>query len=174
MADVPDGIVLKRDRDLEGREWQGWVRRGLLALVAALSIAALANVFGQMPETARASSSVADLSIIAPTRLRGGLLWQGRFEIDAREEIKDARLVLGTAWAKEHTINTIEPSPLGEASANGDLSLDLGHIRAGHHYILFMDFQTNPTSLGSQKRTTDLYDGDTHLLAIEQDQIIFP
>jgi hypothetical protein len=35
MADVPDAIVLKRDRDLEGRQTDIWVPRVVMALVAA-------------------------------------------------------------------------------------------------------------------------------------------
>jgi hypothetical protein len=174
MADIPDTVVLRRDLELRGREWHIWIRRGLVGLFAAISIAALANVFGQATEKVRASGPVADLTLDAPTTVRGGLLWQARFEIDAKTEVKDARLVLGRAWATGHTINTIEPSPIGEASAGGDLSFDLGHIRAGRHYTLFMDFQTNPTFFGVQHRTTDLYDGDTHLLSIDQSVTTFP
>ena len=35
MADIPDSIVLKRDRDLDGRRREIWIRRGILALLAA-------------------------------------------------------------------------------------------------------------------------------------------
>jgi hypothetical protein len=174
VADIPDSIVLKRDRDLEGRGWHLWVRRGLLALVAALSIAAFANVFGQTSDTASASAPGVQLRLKAPTSLRGGLLWQAQFRIDATRELKDARLVLGKNWAAGQTINTIEPSPIGEASSNGDLSFDLGHVRAGSRYILYMDFQTNPTTFGTRPRTTTLYDGQTRLLSIDQSVTVYP
>ena len=174
MADIPDTIVLKRDRDLDGRTWHIWVRRGLLALIAAFSILGLANVFGQTAETATSRGPGVELHLTAPTSVRGGLLWQARFEIDAVNEIKDARLELGEGWGSGQTINTIEPSPLGRASSNGNLSFDLGHIRAGKRYVLYMDFQTNPTTLGTRTRTTDLYDGETHLLSLDQHIAIFP
>ncbi len=174
MADIPDALVLKRDRDLSGREWHIWVRRGLLLLVGALVIAALANVFGQRPATARATAPAAALSVYAPTHLRGGLLWQARFHIDARLEIKDAILVLGPGWLEGTTVNTIEPSPVGEASDDGRLSLDLGHIPAGRKYLLFMDFQVNPTNVGRRDRTVELFDGTTRLLALDQTVTIFP
>jgi hypothetical protein len=173
MADVPDTIVLKRDRELEGREWNIWLRRGILTLIGALSIAALLNVFGQRTVTARADSPVADLTLDAPTTLRAGVLWQARFTIHAKQEIKDARLVLG-GWARGQTINTIEPSPIGEASVDGRVGFDLGHVRVGHRYVLFMNFQTNPTYFGNARRTTDLYDGSTHLLAIDQSTTTYP
>ena len=39
MADAPDGIVLRRHRDLEGRRWHVHVRRGLIAVVTLASLA---------------------------------------------------------------------------------------------------------------------------------------
>ncbi|HEX9417207.1 MAG TPA: hypothetical protein VF895_10940 [Gaiellaceae bacterium] len=174
MADIPDTIVLKRDRDMEGRGKDLWIRRTLMFLIAALSIAALANVFGQRPSTAHASAGAASLSVSAPTSVRGGLLWQARFEITAHQEVEDAILVLGTGWIDGNTVNTIEPSPVGEASDNGKLSLDLGHISAGRKYLLFMDFQTNPTTVGERSRTLALYDGKTRLLGIDQSVTVFP
>jgi hypothetical protein len=106
--------------------------------------------------------------------LRSGLLWEARFEIRASRELKDAILVLGTGWAEGMSINTVEPSPLGEASDDGKLSFDLGHIPAGRKYLLFMQFQTNPTNVGHRPRTADLYDGKTHLLGIDQTVTVFP
>jgi len=49
VADIPDTIVLRRHRDLQGRRNDVWFRRGLLALTAAIPILALFNVFGQRP-----------------------------------------------------------------------------------------------------------------------------
>jgi hypothetical protein len=52
---APDLIVLARDRDLAGREWEAWVRRGLFALVCAVALLALLNVFGRRPAAMRSS-----------------------------------------------------------------------------------------------------------------------
>jgi hypothetical protein len=175
MADVPDTLVLKRDRDLEGRRNEIWVRRALLGLVAAVPLAALFNVFGQHAQTTTLVAPAASLKINAPTHLRGGLLYQARFHVTAREELKDAYLVLGTGWAEGMTINTIEPSPVSEASNNGRISLELGHIPAGESYILFTDFQVNPTNVGfGRRQTVWLMDGKTRLIAYHRDVDIFP
>jgi hypothetical protein len=171
---APDEIVLTRDRDLKGREHQIWIRRGLMVLVAVVPLLALFNVFGQRPGTSKATVSKATLSVYAPTRVRGGLLWQARFHITAHEEIKDARLVLGTGWLEGMTVNTIEPSPVGEASENGKLSLDLGHVPANQSFILFMQFQVNPTNVGHRSRSAELFDGDTPLATIHQKVMVFP
>ena len=174
MADVPDAIVLKRDRDLEGRENDVWVRRVLMALVAAIPVVALFNVFGQRPDTHTLVGPAASLKIYAPARLRAGLLYEARFHVTARQELKDAYLVLGPGWAEGMSINTIEPSPVSEASNAGRLSLELGHLPAGQSYILFMQFQVNPTNVGRRPRTTELYDGKTKLASVHQTVTIFP
>jgi hypothetical protein len=174
VAEPPVGIDLARDRDLRGRGRGVWIRRGLLTLIGVVPVLALFNVFGQRPHTDKASNSAATLSVYAPTRLRGGLLWEGRIHIRAHQDIKKAILVLGTGWAEGMSMNTIEPSPVGEASDNGKLEFTLGHIRPNKSFILFMQFQVNPTNVGSRPRTTDLYDGNTKLASIRQTVTIFP
>jgi hypothetical protein len=175
MADVPDAIVLKRDRDLEGRQHDIWVRRTLMALVAAVPIVALFNVFGQRPDTHTLVGPAASMKVYAPARLRGGLLYEARFHITARQEIEDAYLVLGAGWAEGMSINTIEPSPVSEASNNGRLSFELGHIPAGRSYIQFMQFQVNPTNVAfGRRQTLWLLDRKTRLLTFSRSVNIFP
>jgi len=175
MAGVPDTIDLERDRDLKGRERDIWVRRGLMSIVAAIPVIALFNVFGQRAETRTLVGPAASLKISAPARLRGGLLYQARFHITARQDIKDAYLVLGPGWAEGMQMNTIEPSPVSEASNNGRLSFELGHIGAGHSYILFMQFQVNPTNVAfGRKQTVWLNDGKTRLLTFSRNLTVYP
>jgi hypothetical protein len=88
--------------------------------------------------------------------------------------VKDAVLELGPGWLEGMTVNTIEPSPIGEGSSNGKLTLDLGHIPQGQKYLLFMQFQVNPTNVGRRTRTLALYDGQTRLLGLDQTVTIFP
>ena len=171
---APDTIILERDRDLAGREKDLWIRRVLMALIAVIPILALVNLFGQRPSTSKASTSAATLSVEAPTRLRGGLLWQARFHIAAHRDLNNAILVLGTGWAEGMTINTIEPGPTNEASDNGRLEFTLGHIPANRSFILYMQFQVNPTNVGRRSRSVTLYDGETKLAAIHQKVTVFP
>ena len=132
MADIPDTIVLERDRDLVGRAWEIWLRRGLFALMPVLSVLALLNLFGQRPATKTVASDAATLKVYAPERVRSGLLFGARFTITAQREVKDATLVLHPGWLEGMTLNTIEPSPVGEASDNGFLSLLISDRFAAH------------------------------------------
>jgi hypothetical protein len=174
MADVPEGIVLKRDRDLEGRAWHIWVGRSILVVMAAFVVAALLNVFGQRPTTVTANVPAARLQLYAPTTVRSGLLFEARFHIDAVREIKRAVLVLDAGWAEGFSINTIEPSPISEGSGHGKLLFTLGHIPAGQTHVLYMQFQVNPTNVGNHQQNVELLDGSTRIALLHRTLTVFP
>jgi hypothetical protein len=174
MSEIPETLVLKRHRDLAGRRHDVWMRRGLLTLVAAVPMLALFNVFGQRPHTASATAPAAKLELSAPSSLRGGLLWEARFTVAARQELKDAILELDRGWMEGLTINTIEPSPVGEGSRNGRLVLDLGHVPAGQEHVLFLQFQVNPTNVGRQGQAVRLYDGKELITTLHRTLTVFP
>jgi hypothetical protein len=174
MANVPDGIVLKRDRDLAGRDREVWVRRGLFALLPLVALLGLLNLFGQRPSTWIETSPTAKLKLYAPARVRSGVLYEARFRITALGDVKKATLLLGPGWLESMTLNTIEPSPINEASDNGQLRLELGHIAAGSSYLLFLQFQTNPTNVGHRSAPVTLLDGDQELLHIDRTITVFP
>jgi hypothetical protein len=174
VARIPDAIVLSRDRDLGPRRNDIWVRRGLFGLVCLVPVLALLNVFGQRPQTSSGEAAAAQLSLSAPSRVRGGLLYQARFTVTARKKLDQAELLLSRGWLDGLTINTIEPSPVSETSRDGDLGLDLGPIPAGRSYVLYMDFQVNPTSVGRQDQTVTLYDGNRSLVTLPRTLTVFP
>lgn len=174
MAQVPDTIVLRRDRDLEPRRNDIWIRRGLFALVCVVPVLALPNLFGQRPSTSTGTAAAARLSVVAPSRVRGGLLYQARFRVTARKSLAQAALVFDSGWLDGLTINTLEPSPASQTSRNGKLALDLGPIAAGQSYVLVADFQVNPTTLGRQDQGLTLYDGNRALITIHRTLTIFP
>lgn len=175
MSDIPDGIVLKRHRDLDGMRETLWPRRLIVGAIVVFAVLGLLNVFGQRPVNASADATAASLELNAPDRLRGGLLFSARFHVTAHRDVKDAVLVLDQGWAEGMAINTIEPSPVGEASRDGKLSLDLGHIPAGQSYVLYMQFQANATNVAWHRRAgVALLDGSTRLLHIDRKVTIYP
>jgi hypothetical protein len=175
VTDVPDGLSVEHHRDLEGLRNVPWPRWLLLGLVALFSVLGLLNVFGQRPVTSTASTPAADLKLYAPTHLRGGLLFSARFHIVAHRDLQKAILILDPGWAEGMAINTIEPSPVGEASSNGRLTLELGHIPKGSSYLLFMQFQVNPTNIAWHRPAgVTLTDGSTPLVRINRRYTIYP
>jgi len=176
VPDVPDTLVLKRHRDLDG-VFRGaiWVRRAVLAVLTVFCVAGLLNVFGQRPSTARTEAAAATISLYAPTALRGGDFMEARFHITAKRDLKKAILKLDPGWAEGMSMNTIEPSPVSEASDNGRLSFELGHIRAGRSFILFVQFQVNPTNVAWRRpQNVELDDGNTVVARIHRTITVFP
>jgi hypothetical protein len=175
VTDIPDALDLQRHRDLAGLPTRPWPRWLVLAAMSLFCVLGLAGVFGQRPTTAAADTSAAKLSLYAPSVVRGGLLFSARFHVTAHRDLKNATLVLDPGWAEGMAINTIEPSPVGEASRNGRLSFQLGHIPAGRSFILFMQFQVNPTNVAWHRpQNVELDDGNDKLLTIDRDIVIYP
>ena len=174
MGEIPDAIVLGRDRDLESRRNDIWVRRGLFALVCLVPVLALLNLFGQHPQTSSGTSAAASLSLYAPAHARGGLLYQAHFRVTARKKLDQAVLVLDQGWIDGLTINTVEPSPASEASDNGKLALNLGTIPRGKTYVLYLAFQVNPTTVGRRSQNVTLYDGNRALVTLHRTLTVFP
>ncbi|MBA3380613.1 MAG: hypothetical protein H0T97_01925 [Actinobacteria bacterium] len=171
---VPQGLTLKHDRDLVDRERRPIVRRVLVGLLAAILVLGLFSVFGQQVDVSSAETSAARLEVSAPTKVRGGIFFQARFRVQAIEELESATLVLDSDWLEDITLNTVEPSPVGEASRNGRIALELGRIPAGDEHRLYLHFQVNPTALGTRSQDVDLYDGERLLLSLDRDAIVWP
>jgi hypothetical protein len=171
---APDTIELKRDRDLAGRQRHPWIRRALLALVAVPLVLALANVFGQRPQTTRASGGGATLAVHAPAHARGGLLYTASYRVSARSDLKKATLVLDPGWVSGMQVNSLSPQPLSEGSHDGKLVLVLGHVPAGQSYLQFIEFQVNPTTVGTRRQNVELLDGTKRLAVARRTLTVYP
>jgi hypothetical protein len=173
-VDVPDTIDLDRHRELVGRGFSQPVRWVLIGLTSAVLLLGLLNVFGQRPDTLTATSAKATLELYAPAHLRGGLLYEARFTIFARQTLNHAVLLLSPGWTESQQMNTIEPSPAAQGSRDGDLYFTLGAVPKGQVYRLFLEFQVNPTNVGRRRADVALYDGNTRLLAVHRTITIYP
>jgi hypothetical protein len=173
VAELPQYLTVEGNRDAaETYELAG--RRLFFALVAAAGLVAVLNVFGQRPEATTVSADAARLEVFAPTALRGGLYYEGRVTVEPRREIAKTTLVFDSGWTEQMQINTIEPSPVGEASRDGKLTLDFGHLGRGDKLVLYLQFQVNPTNVGRRSQDVRLYD-DTTLLAMSNRTVtVFP
>jgi hypothetical protein len=150
------------------------VRRGILTAIAVVPVLGLFNVFGQRPTATEAAAPAATLSLSAPERVRGGLLFQAHFTIEARSELQNAALVLHPDWLQGMTMNTLEPSPTEETSENGALRFEYGTIAPGKRFDVFLQYQVNPTAVGKRKQWVDLVDGETTVASIQRGLFIFP
>ena len=176
MGDVPDNLVLKHHRDLEGMYRSGiWVRRVVLAVLTVGAALALSNVFGQRPSTIQADVTAATISVYAPAAIRGGDFMEARFHITAKRDLKKAILKLDPGWGEGMSMNTLEPSPVDETSDNGRFSFTLGPIAAGHSFILFMQLQVNPTNVAWHRpQNVELDDGSQVIARLHRTITVFP
>jgi hypothetical protein len=171
---TPEGLTLEHHRDLVGRVRRPIVRHGLLGLLCLVLLLGLLSVFGQRVSLSVEQTSAARLEVSAPTKLRGGLFFQARYRIVAIEEIANATLVLDPDWVEDITLNTVEPAPVGEASRDGRIALDLGRIPAGDEYLLYLQFQVNPTAVGRRSQSVELFDGERRLISVDRDALVWP
>ena len=174
MGEIPDRIVLRRHMDLQGPGFNRTVRRVILGLVGIFLVFGLFNLFGQRPSGHSADSAKAKLELYVPNHLRGGVFFEGRFTITAHTDVKNAILQLSPGWVEGMQVNSIEPSPLAEASRNGDFLFTLGHIPAGQKYRLFMQFQVSATNVGRRHADVTLYDGAKKLVHIDREITVYP
>jgi hypothetical protein len=173
-AKPPDLLTLSHHRDLKGRDRRPLTRWILLSLLGVVIVLGAANAFGQRPQTSVVEGERASLKIYSPARLRSGLFYESRFTIEAREEIENATLVLDPGWLEGMTLNSLEPAPIGEASRNGRIALELGRVPAGARHIFFLHFQVNPTNVGRRSADVELHDGEIPLLRVDRTVTIFP
>ncbi len=139
-----------------------------------LPVLALLNVLGQNPTTSEAAGSVGKLRVEMPQRLRGGLMFQVRIDVEATHDIKEPQLVLSPGLLEQLTLNTIEPDPLSQSNSNGRLTLSYGRIPAGQRLTVWLEYQANPANAGTQTANVSLTDGATPVATVHRDITILP
>ena len=174
MKDSPTSLDRRLDLELRGRGRHALYRRLALAVLGLVVVAALLNAFGQESTTTVAAGQKATLSVDAPPRLRGGLLFQARFEIEARQPLAKPKLVLSSGWLDSMTMNTVAPTPLSENSGPDGLSMTFEELPAGHRLIVWTNWQVNPTNVGRRSEDTTLLDGSTPIASADRTVSVFP
>jgi hypothetical protein len=172
---LPEGLGRERHVELAGRGYEPWVRRAVFLLFLAALGLGLANVFGQRAASSTAPAAAADLSLTAPERLRGGLLWQGTIRVAAHRRIAKPRIVLDRGWATGMTINTVSPEAADqEGDEGGGVVLAYGELPAGQTLTVRVALQVNPTTIGSEPAGVTLRDGDADIARVARTVVVFP
>ncbi len=173
-AELPDGLTVKRNLELDGRGRGAWYRRSLLCLIALLPILALLNVFGQKPSLSVAHGSAADLYVTAPARLRSGLIFQVRVKVVAHQDVMKPQLVFDPGWFESMSVNSMVPNPLSQTNENGRVVMSFNKLAAGHSLVFWIYFQANPTNVGKRREDVELDDGPTPITTVHRSLTIFP
>jgi len=172
-AHTPDCIDLERHRD-DRHLVERATRWAVVALLTAAVVAALANVFGQHHVVLVSGSDAASLRVSAPGALRSGLLYQGRFHIEAHALLRRPTLVLARGWWDAMSVNSVEPQPVRSWSRDGHVAMEFGPVAAGRSFTVYLYLQANPTTAGRRDQSVDLRDGDRTLASIDRTVNVFP
>lgn len=152
----PDALDPRLHRDREGTAWRVWVRRALLCVLAAISAAALANVFGQQTHTTRTSGGAATVAVQMPSAVPGGLIFQERVTIVAHRQLPSLRLVMDPSFYDAMTLNTMTPGASQESSRGGRPVYQYGTLPAGKTFVIWFQWQVNPTNVGRHGATLEV------------------
>lgn len=173
-AEQTASLDRERDLELEGRGRHALYRRLGLAVLVLVVFAALFGVFGQQSTSTVATGREAVLSIEAPAHLRGGLLFQARFEIEAKRPLAHPKLLLSPGWLESMTLNTVAPTPPSKSSSAAGLAMTFDPMPAGQNLIVWTEWQVNPTNVGRRSEDATLFDGPTPIAVAERTLTVFP
>jgi hypothetical protein len=168
-------LRLDRHRDLQGRHHEYWGRRAVTGVLVVFVLLAAANVFGQRPSSARASAPAASLVVSTPSSVRGGLIFQTRVDIGARQKISHPTLVLGGGWFDSMTLNSVQPGPTAQAARGDAVTLTYPRLAAGGRMTVWLEWSVNPTNLAwNRPAQIRLDDGDSPLVDLTRHVTVFP
>jgi hypothetical protein len=174
MKEGPRYLDRALDLELRGRAAHTLYRRLGLGVLALIVVAALVGAFGQETTMTVAPGREGVLSVDAPPQLRGGLLFQARFEIHARRRLAHPRLLLSPGWFESMTQNSLVPTPLSESSTPAGVSMTFEELPAGQTLVLWSDWQVNPTNVGRHSEDTILFDGSKPIAIADRTVTVFP
>ena len=172
MADVFEELARRGDTPRIRRA--PWLRRVILTLFAVFVLLALFNLFGEQPRTVAGAGPAARLKVSVPRAVRGGLFFQARIEVRALRTIEHPRLVLDRGWFEQMQFNSNEPQPVSEASRDGKVVLSYDTLDAGDRLVVWLQFEVNPTNVGTRPIGVELDDGDTPLASVHPKITVLP
>jgi hypothetical protein len=146
----------------------------MLTLLTAFVVLALLGVFGERSSTSTVRGAAGSLSLRAPSRVRGGLLYQASLRIHAFRALGAPVLVFDRGWFDQTTVNSLIPEPTATTSDGKHLKLRFEPLAPGRTLLVYLDFQANPTNVGSHAAGVALYDGSRRVASIDRTQIDFP
>jgi hypothetical protein len=170
-----DWLDAARHRDLAGRGKAPWGRRALLAVLTAVIVLALVNVFGQRTTNSSAHGTAGSLVVTAPGALRAGDLFQGRFTLTAGPHaLNHPTLLLSSGWFDGMTFNGSVPDATQQSDVGSRVSLQFDSLPAGRHATIWLSFQANPTTAGRRRIDAELVDGATPVATVRRTIRVFP
>jgi hypothetical protein len=92
----------------------------------------------------------------------------------ARQRLAQPKLVLDQGFLDGLTVNTIEPQASQELNRDGRLVLEYDAIAAGEQLTVWIQYQVNPTTVGSRTQRIELDDGQRPITQVTRELTSFP
>ena len=151
-----------------------WTRRVVMCLLAVLPVIALVGLIGQRQSTSALSAPAATFRLTAPKTVRGGIFYQARVQVIARQDLKFPSLVLDDGWVEGMQVNSITPQPPNENPLNGKVQLGYGELPADHQLHVWFEFEVNPTTVGRHSFGITLLNGNQPVARIQRTIRVLP
>lgn len=151
-----------------------WGRRVGIAFLILLTAAGLAGLAGGRDVEERAEGRAGAVQVRAPERVRGGMIDEVRVELEARRTLAQPSIVLPPALLDHITLNTIIPEPVAHGRAGEGGLLSYAPLRAGERLVVRIQFQVNPSALGSRRWEIRVTDGAREVARAGWDILILP
>ena len=115
------------------------------------------------------------LEVQSPENLRGGLIFQARFTITARERLAQAHAD-PSAWLVRVDVGQLDRPRrgAGKTRATAVVRLTYPPLAAGSSRVVWIYFQVNPTNLGQRSQDVVLSDGSRQLAAVHRSVRVWP
>ena len=149
-------------------------RRVLVTAFTLFSLAALIGFFGQRASSSTAATPSARMTLKAPESVRGGVFFQSRVDVRALAPIEHPRLVFDDGWLEGMQVNSIEPAAESESSRDGRLVLSYGALEPGDVLRVWLQFEVNPTNVGTRSYGIELDDEDRPLVRLPRSITVLP
>ena len=117
---------------------------------------------------------MADLEVKAPNAVRSGLIYEVQFTVTAHATLEEPTLVLDSGWFDGFTINTMSPDTKDWVQRDGRNVLSYDAVPAGTELVVRLQYQVNPTTMGTRDQGVVLEDGGAPILALDHEMAVFP
>jgi hypothetical protein len=163
----PEGLTLERHRDLRGREWRRTAVTRWFALVALVVfvLLALGNRMGQQADTAHFGNAAVAVTVVTPSTLREGLIFQTHVELTAHTAIRKPTIALDHGWLDGFTLNSVNPAPVDQSPSHGGSTYVYPPLAAGQSMSVWFEWSVNPTVVAWDRPQLLTVDDGTSVLA---------
>jgi hypothetical protein len=168
----PEGIEPEHIHEASG----SILRRGPfgLGLLAVVLAPALFGVYGSDTRLTASGDGVL-LEVDGPDRARNGEFFEVVVSVEARRNIENLVVMIGSNLWRDVTVNTLLPDPSEHGFRNGAYELRFGEISEGERLEVKIDAQINPAHSASANRDTiAVADGDSVLAKIFYEMRVLP